>query len=236
MLLIRPNLVQPNHQDLQSQDSTNGQSMSPNPIRVGIIGLGTSSTALAAGAWAALAHLPALLSSPKYKIVALANSSVSSAEQSINHHSLPSSVKAYGSPEDIAADPDVDLIVCSVVVTKHYMLTQPALLAGKDVYVEWPLGATTSEAQELMSLAREHGVRTVVGLQARADPLVVKIKELVESGKIGKVISSNVVGAFVGYPAAWPDNATYYLDANSGGNSLFVYYGHCRSIHFLQLQ
>lgn len=206
--------------------------MHPNPIRVGIIGLGTVSNSLRPGAWAALAHLPALLSSPNYKIVALANSSISSAQESIKHHNLPPSVKAYGSPEDIAADPEVDLIVCSVIVTKHYILTKPALLAGKDVYVEWPLGATIAEAEELMSLARERGVRTVVGLQARADPLVVKIKEMIDGGKIGKALSSNVVGAFAGYPPAWPENATYYLDINSGGNSLTIYYGHCKFTPF----
>ena len=203
--------------------------MSTNPICVGIIGLGKSANPLAPGAWAALAHLPGLLSSPNHKIVALANSTISSAQNSIKYHNLPSDVKAYGSPEDLAADPDVDLIVCSVIVTKHYMLTKPALLAGKDVYVEWPLGATTAEAEELTALAKEKGVKTVVGVQARADPLVVKIKELVDSGKIGKVISSTVVGAFAGHPPAWPENASYYLDINSGGNSLIIYFGHCRA-------
>jgi predicted dehydrogenase len=199
------------------------------PIRVGLIGLGKSSNALAPGAWASIAHLPGLLSNPNFEIVALANSSISSAQASIAHHKLPSSVKAYGSPEDIAADPNVDLIVCSVMVTKHFQLTKPALLAGKDVYVEWPLGATTAEAEELAALAREKGVKTVVGVQARADPMVVKIKELVDSGKIGKVISSTAVGAFVGYPPAWPENASYYLDIDSGANSLIVYFGHCKS-------
>ena len=198
------------------------------PIRVGLIGLGKSANPMAPGAWAALAHLPGLLSSPNYEIVALANSSVESAQSSIKHHNLPSTVKAYGSPEDIAADPNVDLIVCSVVVTKHLQLTKPALLAGKNVYVEWPLGATTTEAEELARLAKEKGVKTVVGLQARADPLVVKMKELVDSGKIGKVLSSNVVGVFTRHPPAWPEDAKYYLDIDSGGNSLTIYFGHCK--------
>ena len=199
------------------------------PIRVGLIGLGKSANALAPGAWAAIAHLPGLLSNPNFEIVALANSSVESAQGSIKHHNLPSTVKAYGSPEDVAADPNVDLIVCSVIVTKHFELTKPALLAGKDVYVEWPLGATTAEAEELTALAKEKGVKTVVGTQARADSLVVKIKELVDSGRIGNVTSSSANGAFVGYPPAWPETASYYLDIKSGANSLTVYFGHCKS-------
>ena len=115
------------------------------------------------------------------------------------------------------------------MVTKHFKLIKPALLAGKDVYVEWPLGATTAEAEELASLAKKKRVQTVVGVQARADPLVVKIKEVIDSGKIGKIVSSTVDGAFVGYPPAWPESASYYLDFNSGGNSLTVYFGHCKS-------
>ena len=75
----------------------------------------------------------------------------------------------------------------------------------------------------------EKDVRTVVGVQARADPLVVKVKELIDSGKIGQVISSTV-GAFAGLPWPWPENATYYLDINSGGNWLIIYFGHCKSI------
>ncbi|KAG0652059.1 Aspirochlorine biosynthesis E [Hyphodiscus hymeniophilus] len=199
--------------------------MSSTPIRVGFIGLGTA-TSTGPGAWGATAHLPALLSSPKYKIVALANSSVASAEASIAYHKLPSSVKAYGTPEGIAADPDVDLIVCSVVVTKHYILIKPALLAGKDVYVEWPLGASTAETEELTTLAKEKGVKTVVGVQARADPLVMKLKELVDGGRIGRVVSSTVVGAFAGFPATWTQDTTVYLSIDSGGNSLTIYYGH----------
>jgi predicted dehydrogenase len=84
------------------------------------------------------------------------------------------------------------------------------------------------EAEELAALAKEKGIRTVVGMQARADPLVVKVKELVETGKIGKVISSSVVGAFAGYPPAWPETARSHLDINSGGNNLTVSFGHCK--------
>ncbi len=78
------------------------------------------------------AHLPSLLASPHYEIVALCNSTVKSAEESIEYHKLGSNVKAYGSPEDIAKDPKVELVVVSVNITKHYEIAKPALLAGKN--------------------------------------------------------------------------------------------------------
>jgi|SRR5450432_2893491 predicted dehydrogenase len=106
------------------------------PIRVGLIGLSIATHPMMPGSWAWAAHLPYLLSSPDCEIVALANSSVKAAEASIAHHKLNPSTKAYGSPEDIAKDPNVGLIVISVGVSKHYVLAKPALLTGKDVFME----------------------------------------------------------------------------------------------------
>jgi len=97
---------------------------------------------MAPGVWGAIAHLPSLRASPHYEIVALCNSTIESAQSSIDFHKLGPNVKAYGSPEDIANDTDVDLILCSVVITKHYELIKPALLAGKNVFVEWPLAVS----------------------------------------------------------------------------------------------
>lgn len=188
---------------------------------------------MAPGTWAATAHLPYLLASPKYQVVAVCNSTAQSAQASIDHHKLGSSVAAYGSPEALAADPNVDLIVVTVQVGKHYALTKPALLAGKDVYVEWPLGVTTAESVELTKLAESKGVKTIVGVQARANPLVTKVKELVAGGKLGNVLSSSVVGALTGAPIGiWLAGAEYYLDINSGGNSLMITFGHCASLYF----
>jgi len=55
--------------------------------------------------------------------VAVANSSIESAQASINVHKLGTSVKAYGNPSDIANDPDVDLVLVSVNVDQHYKYT-----------------------------------------------------------------------------------------------------------------
>ncbi|EED16694.1 oxidoreductase, putative [Talaromyces stipitatus ATCC 10500] len=200
------------------------------PIRVGFIGLSSKKqdAYLGPGSWGALAHLPYLLSSPDYNIVALANSSEEAARKAIKAYNLPVTTKAYGSGEEIAKDPDVDLIVISVVVMKHYELVKPALLAKKQVFVEWPLGATLDESKELAALAKENGVRTIVGAQARADPLVAKVKEILGSGQIGGVRSSSVLGCFSSIYAmdVWFEGAEYYLDMKSGGNSFMITFGH----------
>ena len=58
----------------------------------------------------------------------------------------------------------------------HYKLTMPALKAKKNVFVEWPLGANTAEAEEMAALAKQQGVKTAVGLQARLSPMIQKVR------------------------------------------------------------
>ncbi|KAI3332229.1 oxidoreductase [Xylariaceae sp. AK1471] len=160
-----------------------------------------------------------------YVIVAVCNSSVESAASAIKQYGLSESTKAYGNPVDLANDPNVDLVVISVNVAKHFELAKPALEKKKHVFVEWPLGASLAQAEELCRLADSAGVRTTVGVQARADPLIVKAKNIVESGTIGKVVNSS---AWISSSILdqWVEGAEYYLEHKSGGNEFFIWFGH----------
>ncbi|KAF2964438.1 hypothetical protein GQX73_g9133 [Xylaria multiplex] len=200
------------------------------PIRVGIIGLrpmqsGGEDIANQVGYWAAIAHLPALRAMPEdYEVVAVCNSSVQSARTAIKQYGLPESTKAYGNQDDLANDPLVDLVIVSVNVGKHLTLAKPALEKKKDVFVEWPLAAGLAESEELTRLASIAGVRTSVGVQGRADPLVTKIKEIVESGRIGKVVNSSAWVSFGMVPYdSWAERGEYFLDHKSGVLDSFIH-------------
>lgn len=199
-------------------------------LRVGLIGL----PATAKGgrtAWSFNGHLPCLLNLHDYQIVALANSSVEAARRSISEHGLPPATAAYGTPEDIAKDPHVDLIVVCVQVQKHYDLVKPAMMAGKKVLVEWPLAANMRQVEELTSIANKSGVQSVVGLQARASPVVACIKDIISSGKIGKVVSSTAIGTAAGIVLdTYPEEMQIYVDLHSGGNMLSIVFGHCKHL------
>lgn len=192
------------------------------PIRVGIIGLSTKPSA-----WATGAHWPYLSRSPYYQVVAICNSSLESSKAAIAHFKLPESTRAYDTYDKLANDPDVDLYVVSTRVDTHYNVALPALKAGKNVYVEWPLGANASQAREMANLAREKGVSTIVGLQGRVAPSVLKVKEIIDSGRLGEIHSVS----FIGTTNVWQDNAAsdrynYFLDRKVGGNLLTIYGGH----------
>lgn len=79
-----------------------------------------------------LKDLPYLLSplgkSP-YEVVALLNSSAGTAEAASDY---------YGYPKRVAADPDVDLVICGTRVDTHVRTTEGGIKAGKAVYIEWP--------------------------------------------------------------------------------------------------
>lgn len=200
------------------------------PIRVGIIGLGAKEAGLnAVGSWAASALLPSFLNSPHYEVTAVCNSSVESSQRSIDFHKLGPKVKAYGSPQDIANDPNVDLVAVSINVKHHYVVTKPALLAKKQVFVEWPLGASTAEAEELTQLAKDANLKTVIGTQFISDPAFAKLKEIVDSGVIGKVTSTQAsIAPNFGLLDVWGADATYYLDLKSGGNEFHIGMAHCK--------
>ncbi|MCH7713883.1 MAG: Gfo/Idh/MocA family oxidoreductase, partial [Chloroflexi bacterium] len=103
--------------------------------------------------------------------------------------------------------------------------TVAAINAGKHVYVEWPLGRTTAEAQELTDLAQAKGVRNMVGLQSRAAPAILYAKELVESGYVGEVMSCHVSRISEGGIERTADR-TWQRDVELGANTLTISCGH----------
>ena len=204
--------------------------MSHMPIKVALIGLSASATT----SWASNAHLPYLLSprgKKKYKLVALLNSSVEAAKQAIAHYNLPPETRAYGDPQDLAADPDIQLVVCSTRVDKHASTVRPSIEGGKDVFVEWPLAQNVDVARELTALAAQKNVRTVVGLQGRIAPFYEKVTEILGSGRIGKVLSSEVraSGGSVARDSL-PEGLKYFTDKEVGGNVITIGFGHCESL------
>lgn len=200
------------------------------PTRVGLVGLSGRSGVFEPGLWAATAHLPSIRAAPsEFELVALANSSVESGRKSVLFHNLAPTTGTYDTAEDLAKDPNVDLVVVSVRVQKHFEFVEAAIRHGKSVFVEWPLGASLDEAEKLTALAAEAGVKTAVGLQARASNLVSVIKKVIADGKIGKVVSSHVAGNASMVPVdVWWEGLEYYLNMESGGNIFHIFFAHCR--------
>lgn len=186
-------------------------------IGVGIIGVHPDY------GWAATAHLPALQALPDYEIVAISNTTLANAEAAAKKFNIPHFFQRY---QDLLDCNDVDLVVVTVKVPYHFELVSAAIRAGKNVYCEWPLGNGLAEAQALLQLAQQHGVRTVTGLQSRATAEMNYVRDLVRQGYVGEVLSANLLGSGMIGGAAIPQVFAYTLDPKNGAGILNVAFSH----------
>jgi predicted dehydrogenase len=196
------------------------------PLRTAIIGL--SSTAVTS--WASSAHLPYLLSPrgrARFEIVALCNSSIDAARKAVQAYHLPAATKVYGDPKTLAADPDIDLVVCCTRVDRHYETIRPSVEAGKAVFVEWPLAHNIEHVRELAALASLHHARSVVGIQGRYAPVVRQVAEVLQSGRVGKVLSSEFRAAGGSNDRnILPRGLAYFTQRDIGGNVFTIGFAH----------
>src|SRR2546422_58035 len=187
-------------------------------IRVGIIGANPDR------GWAAQAHIPALRSLPDdFEITALSTSRRESAEAASTRFGVP---LAFDNTQDLVNSADVDVVAITVKVPHHFELATAALRAGKAVYCEWPLGNGLEEAEKLAALAKQQGVLAVAGLQARAAPSVLYVRDLVRQGYLGEVLSTTLIGSGMGWgPTVEPYNA-YLNEKKNGATMLSIALGH----------
>src|SRR5438552_2541800 len=185
-------------------------------IRLGLIG------ASVGGTWSARSHRPALQASADVELTAVCTTRADSAEAACRAWGARLAFDDY---RKMVASPEIDAVAVVVRVPSHYAPTKAALEAGKHVYCEWPLGRTTAEAVELAALAKAKGLVTAVGLQARVNPALPHMKELVEAGFVGEVMAVHVSLMREGVLSR-PSHRTWQRDAELGANTLTIANGH----------
>jgi predicted dehydrogenase len=185
-------------------------------IRLGLIG------ASVAGTWSARAHLPAVRASADVELTAVCTTRADSAEAARRAWGAR---LAFADYREMIASPEIDAVAVVVRVPSHYAPAKAALEAGRHVYCEWPLGRTTAEAVELSELAEARGLVTAVGLQARVNPALMHMKELIESGFVGEVMAVHVSLLRDGVLSR-PSHRTWQRDAALGANTLTIAAGH----------
>ena len=187
-----------------------------NKIRLGFVGANVSST------WSTQSHFPALLASPDVELTAVCTTRVESAEEARQAFGAK---LAFHDFRTMASSPEIDAVAVVVRVPSHYEPTKAAIEAGKHVLTEWPLGRNTAEAEELATLARAKGVQTTVGLQSRVSPALLYVKELIDGGYVGEVLSCHVTTMRDGSLERLSGN-TWQRDASQGANTLTIANGH----------
>ena len=158
----------------------------PDKIRVGIVG---ATVTQGGSSWGQHAHVPALKALPNYELKAVCTAHEDTAKASVAAFGAERGFHRFS---DMAAHPDVDLLVVCVRVPGHRELVMAGLQAGKPVFCEWPLGANLAEAEEMAGLARQRSLPTIVGLQARSDPAILYARDLIQQGYVGEVLTASL--------------------------------------------
>jgi predicted dehydrogenase len=186
-------------------------------IRVGVVGANPTR------GWGSVAHLPALAHLPEFEVVAVATTRQASAQQTADAFGVP---LAFEVAEDLAAHPDVDLVVAAVKVPSHAAVIRAALAAGKHVLSEWPLGVDFAETTALSEQATAAGVVHAVGLQGVHSPGARYLRDLIAEGTIGRVESISLLTSGGLGGSRIPEWLAWSTDPAAGVSVLSVTGGH----------
>ena len=82
---------------------------------------------------------------------------------------------------------EIEAVVLSTPTITHYKFAKQALFANKDVFVEKPIALQYEEGEELVSLAKQKNKILMVGHILEYHPAIIKLKEMISSGELGKI-------------------------------------------------
>jgi predicted dehydrogenase len=159
------------------------------------------------------ALLEPLRKSSRNSLLAVASRERSKAETYARKNKIP---RAYGSYADLLADPDIDVIYNPLPNHLHAEWTVKAVEAGKHVLCEKPLALSVEEVDAMSAAAERHGRVVAEALMYRSHAQTLKVREIVQGGKLGRV---RLVRGTFSYPGAPAGN--YRLDPAMGGGALW---------------
>lgn len=171
------------------------------PLNVGIIGCG----AIIAQYLANIPRLEAL------KLVAVADLDPARAQAVADGYD---GVRAV-SVEDLLAAEDVDLVLNLTIPAAHADIALKAIAAGKSVYGEKPLAATTAEARQVLDAAREAGVAVGCAPDTVLGTGVQTARKAIDDGLIGAPISATATMVTPGHER-WHPNPDFYYQPGGG--------------------
>jgi predicted dehydrogenase len=126
--------------------------------------------------------IPAMQSSDETEIAAIASREESKARETAAKLGI---AKAYGSYEELLADPEIDAVYNPLPNHLHVEWSIRAAAAGKHVLCEKPIGLSAAEARSLIAARDRHGVVMAEAFMIRCHPQWLRAKEIVDSGEIG---------------------------------------------------
>jgi predicted dehydrogenase len=175
-----------------------------NRIKTGIFGAG----------FVGRVHLDAVRRLEFVEAAAIADTNVEVAQRLGAGFAIATVTKNY---RDVLGDPAIDVVHICTPNAQHFSMVKDALQAGKHVVCEKPLATKIEEAQELVALATQKGLRNCVNHNLRYYPMVQQMRRMREAGDLGEILM--VQG---GYSQDWLFHDTdwnWRLESKTGGPS-----------------
>lgn len=172
-------------------------------LKIGIIGTG----------WIAGSHIDAYKKCDDVEIVAGADLVPGKAEKFFKDNGIEN-VRCYPDHASMLDNEELDGVSICTYNKTHAECTIYALKKGVNVLLEKPMCVTTEEAIDIMKAEKESGKIVSVGFQPRFDPNMKLVKQIVQSGELGKIYYIQTGGGRrVGIPFPF---GTTFIDKNTG--------------------
>lgn len=150
---------------------------------------------------------------PNAELYAVGSRSLERAQRFAVEHGFK---KYYGSYEQLAADPDVDVIYIASPHSSHFEHTMLCLRNGKAVICEKAFGINSREVETMVNEARKRGLFLMEALWPPFQPFYKKAAEIIETGKLGEI--RHLHGYFSFIPPFDPEDRKFNISL--GGGSL----------------
>jgi predicted dehydrogenase len=155
--------------------------------------------------------MPAMKHCTRAELAGIASRDLQRAREAADRFGMP---KAYGSYEELLADPNIDIVYNPLPNHLHVPWSIKAAEAGKHVLCEKPIGMNAAEASKLMEVRDRTGVKIGEAFMVKTHPMWLRVRELVRSGAIGELRA--IMSAF-SYFNVDPTNVRNMADIGGGG-------------------
>jgi predicted dehydrogenase len=166
--------------------------------------------------------MPGFAKAKRCRVTALSRRSMATARDSAAEYKIP---LGFDSVAAMAASPEVDAVLVTTPNASHLVDVLAAIDAGKHVLCEKPMAMNADECRQMVEAARRRGVVFGVAHVFRFDESVLRFRELLKSGKIGKAIFARSEFSFLAdpsHPRKW-----LYDSAIAGAGPIFDIGVHC---------
>lgn len=146
--------------------------------------------------------LPAIIEATNSELVAIASRRAGAAKATLDKYApCYQNVTCYDDMEALINDQNVEAVYCPMANNEHTKWALKAIDAGKHVLIEKPMALTVADIEAIEKAAVKNNVKVMEGFMYRFHPQHARVKEIVESGLIGDVLSCRASYSFLMRPA-----------------------------------